>query len=426
MSSRWALGVGAALAAAVAAVVLGASTAAAPARQDLIVQSTTSVRDSGVLEQLIAPQFKKRFPQYNLKFIAVGTGQAITNARAGQADVLIGHSPALERRFVADGYSYEPVGRTVMWNDFVIVGPASDPAGVLKRARHDAAGAFEAIAAAGAAGRAHFVSRGDDSGTNTKELGIWGMSRVAHDARNEPAAPWYRKAGLGMADTLRLTQQCPFAGGRCYTITDRGTLHQLMSNRAITRLSIVMDRPAPRARGGRSLMLNVYNAYAISPRKYPKTHLRAALAFMDVLTSEGFQGALATFPTARRPGFFPAALPRVTLTQRLPRSVPARSPVVVRGRVASAVPGAAPLSGIPLRLTRLAAPAGAVALDRATARSQGTFRMRARLTRGGELFITTPRFRNLSPVTVSLGRVTVKARAAAAGTRLAQASHRGP
>src|SRR6185503_6619049 len=126
-----------------------------------------------------------RFPQYDLKFIAVGTGQAITNARAGQGDVLIGHSPALERQFVRDGFSDEPIGRTVMWNDFVIVGPASDPAGILRRARTDAVGAFEAIAAAGAAGKANFVSRGDKSGTNTKELDIWGLSRVARTPENE-------------------------------------------------------------------------------------------------------------------------------------------------------------------------------------------------------------------------------------------------
>jgi tungstate transport system substrate-binding protein len=411
MSKGWPCRAAAAAGLALTAVMLGASNAAAPATEDLIVQSTTSVRDSGLLEQLIAPQFKRRFPQYNLKFVAVGTGQAITNARAGQADVLIAHSPALERQFVTDGYSYEPVGRTVMWNDFVIIGPASDPAGVLKRARNDAAGAFEAIAAAGTAGGAHFVSRGDDSGTNTKEREIWSLSRVAHTARNEPAGPpsWYHKAGLGMADTLRLTQQCPFSGGACYTITDRGTLHQLMSNRAITALSIVMDSPAATARGGRNLMLNVYNLYAISPRKYPGVRLRAALAFMDFLTSKAFQDALATFPSARRPGFFPAALPRLTLTRRPPRRVSARRPVVIQGHVASAVPGEAPLSGIQLRLARVLMRAGPVALGRDTASSRGTFRIRTRLSRGGELLITAPRFRNLSPLSASLGRVTVKA-----------------
>ena len=173
-----------------------AATAGAQQKRSLIVQSTTSVRDSGVLDQLITPQFKRRFPQYDLKFVAVGTGQAITNARAGQGDVLIGHSPAAERQFVRDGFSYERVGRTVMWNDFVIVGPANDPAGVLRRARTDAVGALEAIAAAGAAGKAHFVSRGDKSGTNSKELEIWALSRVAAQ-RGQRAGPPARRTRPG-------------------------------------------------------------------------------------------------------------------------------------------------------------------------------------------------------------------------------------
>ena len=202
------------------------STTSPTPRQDLIVQSTTSVRDSGLLERLIAPQFQRRHPEWRLKFLAVGSGEAIANARAGQADVLIAHSPKAEKQFVADGYSAERTGRTVMWNDFVLVGPPDDPAGVRHVARHDAVAAMRAIAAAGAAGRAHFVSRGDESGTNAKELDLWGLSRVARTPDNEPSASsaWYHKAGLGMADTLRLTQQCPFAGGGCYTITDRGTL----------------------------------------------------------------------------------------------------------------------------------------------------------------------------------------------------------
>src|SRR3954453_15216685 len=110
--------VGAMMVALVAAGAGAASAAAQGQQQDLIVQSTTSVRDSGVLDQLITPAFERRFPQYDLRFVAVGTGQAITNARAGQGDVLIGHSPALEAQFVQDGFSDEAVGRTVMWNDF--------------------------------------------------------------------------------------------------------------------------------------------------------------------------------------------------------------------------------------------------------------------------------------------------------------------
>src|SRR4051794_25606357 len=412
-SRRWAGVIALAIAVATAASVLAAAAVEPQPRalqkRALVVQSTTSVRDSGLLEQLIAPQFRRRFPQYDLKFIAVGTGQAIANARAGQGDVLIGHSPPLERNFVADGFSAESIGRTVMWNDFVIVGPAGDPAGVLRAARHDGVRALEAIAAAGRAGRANFVSRGDDSGTNTKERDIWGLSRVAHDATNEPTgAAWYHKAGLGMADTLRVTQQCPFRGGGCYTITDRGTLQQLASNRAITALRTVMDAQSPRARGGRELMLNVYNVYAVNPRKFPSVNLAGARAFLDFMTSPQFQAALTRFPSRARPGFFPAATPRVRLARRLRATVRPRSVVILSGTVASAVPGARALAGIPVVLVERPGSAAPVVLARGRASRTGTFRLRAPLTRGGALELRTPRFRNLSPLVRTLGRVTVR------------------
>jgi tungstate transport system substrate-binding protein len=313
MSSRGALGGACAVAAvAILAVVAGRSgDEDRVERRVVIVQSTTSVRDSGLLDRLIKPGFERRHPEWRLTFVAVGSGEAIANARAGQADALIAHSPPLESKLVADGFSADRP-RTVMWNDFVIVGPPGDPAGVRRAARHDAVRALETIAAAGARGRAHFVSRGDESGTNTKELELWALGRVAKDEGNEPVhesgePAWYRKAGLGMADTLRLTQQCPFAGGGCYTLVDRGTLQQLVSNGAIDALPIAMDGQRAPARGGRTLMRNVYNAYAISPRKFPKLEVQGARDFVSYLASPSFQRALASYPEAKRPGFFPAA-----------------------------------------------------------------------------------------------------------------------
>jgi tungstate transport system substrate-binding protein len=395
-------------------LLLAMAANAGAQQQDLIVQSTTSVRDSGLLDQLITPQFERRYPEWNLKFVAVGTGQAIANARAGQGDVLIAHAPPLEQQFVNDGFSYERVGRAVMWNDFVIVGPSGDPAGILRAARHDAAAAFEAIAAAGAAGKANFVSRGDNSGTNTKEREIWALTNVAQSARNEPAAgdgnpAWYHKAGLGMADTLRLTQQCPFAGGGCYTLTDRGTLQQLSGNRAITALDIVMDGQSASARGGDALMLNVYNVYAVNPEKFPAVKLQGALAFMDFLTSKAFQNALARFPTKDRPGFFPAAFPRVALTRRPPRTLSARRFVTIAGKVTSAIPGANPPAGLSVGLARFATALTPLILDRDRAGARGTFRLRTRLTQSGRFFLVAPRFSNLSPLSWPLGRVRVRA-----------------
>jgi tungstate transport system substrate-binding protein len=387
--------------------------AEAQAPQDLIVQSTTSVRDSGLLEQVIVPEFQRAYPQWRLKVVAVGTGQAITNARAGQGDVLITHAPALEAQFVADGFSLEPAGRTIMWNDFVIAGPPGDPAGVASAGRHDAAAAFEAIAAAGAAGRATFVSRGDNSGTNTKEKDIWKLTSVARSASNEPAGsgaanpPWYTKAGLGMADTLRLTQQCPTGG--CYTITDRGTLQQLIANGAITALPIAMDQQAAAARGGSTLMVNQYRGYALNPAKVPAAKTQGALAFLDYLTSQSFQARLASFPTRQEPGFFAAAFPTVSLATKLPKAISARRTLDLRGTIASAVPGARPLDSARVRLSRFTSPLTAATLDSALSGPSGAFRIRWKPNRSGRLYLTTTRFRDLSPLRRALGSVRVRA-----------------
>jgi tungstate transport system substrate-binding protein len=381
--------------------------------QDLVVQSTTSVRDSGLLEQVIVPAFEREYPQWRLKVVAVGTGQAITNARAGQADALITHAPALEAQFVADGFSLEPSGRTIMWNDYVIVGPPGDPAGVAAAGSHDAAAAFEAIAAAGAAGRATFVSRGDNSGTNTKEKDIWKLTSVPRDASGEPVGggtsnpPWYTKAGLGMADTLRLTQQCPTGG--CYTITDRGTLQQLISNGAITALPIAMERQDAAARGGAALMINQYRGYAIAPAKVPAAKTEGALAFLDFLTARSFQDRLKSFPTTQLPGFFAAAFPTVSLASKPPTSISARRTLDVRGTIASAVPGASPLDGARVRLSRFTSALTAKTLDSATTGADGGFRIRWKPDRSGRIFLTTTRFRDLSPLRHALGSVRVRA-----------------
>ena len=397
----------------VVAWLAAAGAAEAQEPQDLIVQSTTSVRDSGLLEQVIVPEFQRAYPQWRLKVVAVGTGQAITNARAGQGDVLITHAPALEAQFVADGFSLEPAGRTIMWNDFVVVGPPGDPAGVAAAGSHDAASAFEAIAAAGAAGRATFVSRGDNSGTNTKEKDIWKLTSVARNASSEPAGsgtanpPWYTKAGLGMADTLRLAQQCPSGG--CYTITDRGTLQQLIANGAITALPIVMEQQDAAARGGSALMVNQYRGYALDPAKVPAAKTEGALAFLDFLTARSFQDRLRSFPTSELPGFFPAAFPDVTLTRRPPRAISARRTLTVRGTIASAVPGASPLDGARIRLSRFTSPLTARTLDAATTDPEAAFQIRWKPDRSGRLFLTTTRFRDLSPLRHALGRVRVRA-----------------
>src|SRR5580704_5142198 len=171
-------------------VTVGAGSAPAGAAPfkvtNVVVQGGTTPSDSGLLQAVIEPGFEKAYPQYRLQYVSVGTGQAITNAENGEGDAVFTHSPTLENSFVSGGYSYEPGGRLVMTSDFITVGAKSDPAGVKSGPPNDTVDAFEEIAAAGNAGKADFVSRGDNSGTNVKELMIWGLSNVPLNTLGEP------------------------------------------------------------------------------------------------------------------------------------------------------------------------------------------------------------------------------------------------
>jgi tungstate transport system substrate-binding protein len=172
------------------------------AGDELILATTTSTEDSGLLDVLV-PLFEER-TGHAVKTIAVGSGAALRLGEEGEADVILAHSPDAEEEFMASGHGANR--RLVMHNDFVIVGPAGDPAGI--RGLDDAAEAFRRIAAAGAA----FLSRGDESGTNTKELKIWGSAGV------NPSGRWYQETGTGMGPTLLVADE---KGG--YTLSDRGT-----------------------------------------------------------------------------------------------------------------------------------------------------------------------------------------------------------
>ena len=182
-----------------------------PAVSDVVLASTTSTQDSGLFDVLI-PAFEKAFPQYKVKVIAVGSGEALKMGETKDADVLLVHSPAGEKKLIADGFAKER--RDVMYNDFVIVGPKADPAGVKGSA--DATVAMLAIQKAGKAGKTTFVSRGDNSGTNAKELTLWKGAKVTTPT---PAADkWYLSTGQGMGETLKVTDE-----KLGYTLVDRAT-----------------------------------------------------------------------------------------------------------------------------------------------------------------------------------------------------------
>jgi tungstate transport system substrate-binding protein len=248
--------------------------------RSITVASTTSTQNSGLFDWLL-PQFTEA-TGIEVQVVAVGTGQAIRIATNGDSDVLLVHHEASERKFVADGLGL--ARHPVMHNDFVLVGPASDPAGI--RGMSDVAAALRRIGES----ESIFVSRGDDSGTHKKELELWATS--GFDPR--PASGnWYREAGSGMGATLNT------AGGMGgYTLSDRGSWVSF-GNKG--DLEILVE--------GDERLHNPYSAIVINPERHPHVHVREAQAFVDWLTSTRGQAAIAAFRVDGQQLFFPGAEP---------------------------------------------------------------------------------------------------------------------
>ena len=251
------------------------SAAATPANPTLRVSTTTSVNDSGLLPYL-QPYFEED-TGYKMEVTSAGTGAAIKKGETGDADVLLVHAKASEEEFVNAGFGVERV--PFMYNYFVIVGPEGDPAGVANCTT--AADAFKAIADAGQT----FVSRGDDSGTNKKELQIWEAAGITPEGQE-----WYVNAGAGMGATLTQT-----AERQGYTLTDKGTF---LSNDAKNTLKIVL--------GEADDMKNPYSMIAISPDKWPDTNIEGANAFIEWMTSDKASKLIAEYGVAEygEPLFF--------------------------------------------------------------------------------------------------------------------------
>jgi tungstate transport system substrate-binding protein len=248
-------------------------------RDQLVVATTTSLNDSGLLEDVILPAFRERHPQLTVKVVAVGSGEAIAMGVKGEADVLLVHSPADEEKFMADGHG--TLRLPFAYNHFVIVGPQGDPASVSKA--DTAAAAFAAIAEAEAA----FISRGDESGTHKKELKIWDAAGI------DPAGDWYLTAGQGMGETLRIASE-----KEGYTLTDLGTF---LSQKASLDLVALSPESAD--------LKNVYDVIIVNQNDFSVVNSAAAELLAHLLTSSDGQKMIAEFGREqyRQPLFRPYA-----------------------------------------------------------------------------------------------------------------------
>ena len=272
------------LALAASLALLGAFSSpagAAEGNKAVILATTTSTQDSGLLDALL-PVFEKE-TGYIVKTIAVGSGQAMAMGKRGEADVLLVHSPADEKKLVAEGHGVDR--RLVMHNDFIVVGPPSDPAKIKGVATSQEA--LKKIAAAGAI----FASRGDNSGTHSKEKALWKAAGIGPEAQK-----WYQSTGLGMGETLNVASE---KGG--YTLTDRGTYLALNKKGKRLGFEILVQ--------GEPLLLNVYHVIEVNPAKWPKVNSAGGKAFADFMVSKKTQDFIAGFGKDKfgSPLFFPDA-----------------------------------------------------------------------------------------------------------------------
>jgi ABC-type tungstate transport system permease subunit len=390
-------------------LLLQPAAASADSATSLTIVGTSDVSDSGLMPDLIQPQFQAAYPQFTFKYVGSATGTAIQNAESGNGgpSVLIVHAASLENQFVAGGYSYQSkYGYALFTNDFILTGPTGDPAGVKANAPNNIAQAFADVATAGVAGTATFLTRGGTttaSGTTVEEHGIWaivnsagltptgvvlcdvsaadggGMSPISPtvQATSGQACPdsgtvsgadapsWYFvNSGASQGANVVATNACTATGitsgaNTCYTLTDRGTYDFLQSKNSpaagttgIPNLAILTRNNSASAPGGGDALINYFHAYIINPSSAGETvNLTAAQDFISFITSPAIQselkGYLSNSANTDDTGGAPfVADASPSITAGgFPATVAAGTPVTVTGQVTNLEPGYPPLAG---------------------------------------------------------------------------------
>jgi tungstate transport system substrate-binding protein len=435
------------------ALLLAPSLASADTSSTLTVVGTSDVNDSGLIPNVIQPEFQKAFPQYTFKYLPSATGAAIQAAENGTGgpSALIVHAASLENQFVGNGFSYNnQYGNAIFTNDFVIIGPTGDPAGVGANAANNAAQSFADIAAAGAQSpsKATFFSRGGAttaSGTTVEEHGIWalvassglqpasltlctvsaadggGMTPIKSSVQatsgqpcpdagtvNQSDAPaWYNITGTSQALTVEATNSCNGFTG-CYTITDRGTYDYLSSGTdggvTIPNVKIVTRDNSASAPGGQYELINYFHVYIINPSKPGETvNLTAAQDFVGFLTAQTFQSQLKSYLPTTDPGgppFVADASPNLTVTSGLPKNYRAGKPLTVKGTLVNAEPGYPALSTETVNVDHVV---GGVPLTVASGKtnSTGGFAIKFTPTSTGEYEVSTGQISKIENATLT-------------------------
>jgi tungstate transport system substrate-binding protein len=319
------------LACLLAAAVLPAAASAATTARRVTVEGPAALAESGYVRAVLVPVARRH--GIAVRYVATDGTRSLNDLRAGKAGLALSDSEAAGVAFVAANASLEPHGRMVLYGDDVLIGPASDPAGVATGAPEDIAAALRLVATAGRAGKADFV----DGGTGHDESAVWSAAKVARGEQPLPVGErWYHYGATDPAAVVRTTAACRFSSKRCYALVDRAVLRKLQSTgRGVPGLRILVARNGADAAGGSAALAHPVRAY-VTPRAGSPARL-----LLDLLTSAAIQNATDAYPTARAPAYHAAATPLLLLDQGIPD---------LQGRLTEGSPGGDGLPGVRMLL----------------------------------------------------------------------------
>ena len=309
------------------AAALPAAASAGTAARRVTVEGPAALAESGYVQAVLLPIARRH--GFAVRYVGSNGTLSLDDLRAGKAGLALSDSAAAGAAFIAAGASLESRGRLVLYGDDVLIGPASDPAGVAKGAPQDIAEALRLVATAGRAGKADFV----DGGTGRDESGLWSAAKVARGEQPLPVGErWFHYGASDPAAVVRSTAGCRFASRRCYALVDRAVLRKLQTTgRGVQGVRILVSRNVAETAGGSA-------ALAHPVRAYVTTHAgSAARGLLELLTSAAIQSATDAYPTATAPSYHAAATPLLLLDQGIPD---------LHGRLTEGSPGGNGLPGV--------------------------------------------------------------------------------
>jgi ABC-type tungstate transport system permease subunit len=312
------------------AAALPAAASARTGASSVVVEGPAALAESGFVRAVLVPVARRH--GIAVRYVSSDGATALTNLRAGKAQLALSDSEAAGAAFIAAKASLEPRGRLVLYGDDVLVGPASDPVGVARTAPHDIAAALRLIATAARAGKADFVA----GGIGRNESALWSEARVMRGEQPVPVGErWYHTRATDPVGVVRSAATCGFTSKQCYALVDRAVLRQSKAAKAARGLRVLVAGNATDAPGGTAALAHPVRAYVT-----PKAGGRAR-ALLKLLTSAGIQQATGVYPTRKAPVYHAAATPLLLLEERVPD---------LKGRLTEGTPGGNGLEGVRLRI----------------------------------------------------------------------------